>query len=37
MASEMFPRVVDWVEQHSIYENPPSREEIIEAYKKTYG
>lgn len=34
MASEMFPRVVDWVEQHSIHENPPSRQEIIEAYKK---
>lgn len=34
MASEMFPRVVDWVEQHSIQENPPSRQEIIEAYKK---
>lgn len=34
MASEMFHRVVDWVEQHSIQENPPSREEIIEAYKK---
>lgn len=34
MASEMFHRVVDWVEQNSIYENPPSRQEIIEAYKK---
>ena len=29
MASEMFPRVVDWVEQYSIHENPPSRQEII--------
>lgn len=34
MESEMFPRVVDWVVQHSIHQIPPSRKEIEKAYQK---
>ena len=37
LTSGAFPRVVDWVERHSIHEIPPSRDEIINAYKELIG
>lgn len=35
--SQPFSLVVDWVEQHSLRETPPARQEIIEAYKRLIG
>ena len=37
LTSESFLRVVDWVEHHSIYCPPPSRDEIIKNYKALLG
>lgn len=34
MGSRMFPRILDWVEQHAVQDPPPSRQEIVHTYER---